>query len=409
MNIIFLTLVQITDLAERGNIYADLLREFSLRGDKVYVVSPAEKRMDENTHLIEGEYGTVLRVRTGNIQKTGIIEKGFSTLALEGQYLRAIREHLNGVRFDLVLYSTPPITLVGVVEYLKKRDGAASYLLLKDIFPQNAVDLGMMSTAGPKSVIYRYFRRQEKRLYRFSDHIGCMSPANVEYLLRQDPWIDPAKVEVCPNSVDEVCVHVLSEAEKREVRRVYGIPEGRTVFMYGGNFGRPQDVPFICRCLRACSQMEDAYFVLCGNGTDYGILKSFFDDEKPGNALLINGLPRAEYESLTAACDVGLIFLDHRFTIPNFPSRLLSYLQGGLPVVCCTDRSTDMGRIAEAGGFGWQCESLDPNDFAALIRKACAALAGGEGEAMNRHACEYLLAHYTAGEGCRIIRESLQR
>ncbi len=370
MKIAFLTLVNISSLTE-NNIYTDLLREFVKLGHSVYVVSPAERRTGEDTRLLKDRYGTILRVRTGNVQKTNIVEKGVSTVMLEGQFKKAIATHLNDVSFDLILYSTPPITLAGVVDYLKKRDGAKTYLLLKDIFPQSAVDLGMMSKTGVKGLLYRYFRAKEKQLYAISDRIGCMSQANVDYLLKQDPEIDPAKVEVSPNSIAEENIRGrLGDNQKLLVRSKYGIPADKTVFMYGGNLGRPQDVPFICECLKACADLKKAFFVICGSGTDYHYLEEYVNAEKPSHVKLLNGLPKDEYDELTAACDIGLIFLDHRFTIPNYPSRLLSYMQCGLPVLCCTDRNTDVGRDAVNGGYGWWCESEGASEFKDTVRRA---------------------------------------
>ena len=80
-----------------------------------------------------------------------------------------------------VLWSHIP-TFKKVIDYFKKRDNATTFLLLKDIFPQNAVDLGILSKRGVKGIIYRFFRKKERDLYRISDYIGCMSPANVAYV-----------------------------------------------------------------------------------------------------------------------------------------------------------------------------------------------------------------------------------
>ena len=203
MNILFLTLVQFESFNEK-NIYTDLLREFIKNGHNVYAVSPVERRSNKDTKLIGEDNGTILRLRIGNTQKTNIIEKGISTVMIEPTFKKAIRKNFSDVRFDLVLYSTPPITLTSAVEYVKKRDGAKTYLLLKDIFPQNAVDLDMMSKDGAKSVIYKHFRRQEKKLYTISDKIGCMSQANADYVLAHNPDVPSSKVEVCPNSIEVI-------------------------------------------------------------------------------------------------------------------------------------------------------------------------------------------------------------
>ena len=107
--------------------------------------------------------------------------------------------YFNNFAFDLILYSTPPITFNRLITELKKKTNASTYLLLKDIFPQNAVDLKMISEKG---LIYRYFRKREKILYQISDWIGCMSMANVNYVLKNNSWLAPEKVEVNPNSIE---------------------------------------------------------------------------------------------------------------------------------------------------------------------------------------------------------------
>ena len=87
----------------------------------------------------------------------------------------------------------------------------------------------------------------------------------------------------------------------------------------------------------------------------------------------MQSLPKSDYDLLVKSCDVGLIFLDYRFTIPNYPSRLLSYLENKMPVLCATDVNTDIGRIAEENGYGFWCESVKPEDFTALVNQVLAA------------------------------------
>lgn len=364
MNLLFLTLVDITSIENHG-IYEDLLREFARHGYQVYVVSPSERYKGEPTRVIKEKQATILKVRTGNVQKTSLLEKGISTLTLELLMLRAIKRHLSDIHFDLVLYSTPPITLASVVAYLKRRDVAKTYLLLKDIFPQNAVDLGMMRQGG---LLHRYFRAKEKRLYELSDRIGCMSPANVDYVLKHNPQITSERVEVCPNSIEPRDLR-LSAEEKAAMRAKYGLPQDKRIFVYGGNLGKPQDVPFIIQCLQACKDIQDAFFLIVGSGTDYPKLQAYVEKEKPQHVRLLPSLPREAYDTMIAACDVGLIFLDHRFTIPNFPSRLLSYMQAGLPVLACTDRNTDIGKVIVDGGIGWWCNSNDVLLFTETLKR----------------------------------------
>lgn len=388
MRLLFLTLIDFGSFNER-NLYCDLLREFIKNGHEVYCISPAEKRTGIKTHFEEN--GHLLKLKIGNTQKTNIVEKGISTLMLESQYISAIKKFFSDIKFDLVLYSTPPITLVGAVKYIKNRDGAITYLMLKDIFPQNAVDLGMMSSTGLRGLLYKYFRRKEKKLYEISDHIGCMSQANVDYLLKHNSEISPNKVEICPNCM-EVHDMRLTEYERVELREKYGIPQGKTVFVYGGNLGKPQGIPFLVECLKTQLQNDQVFFLIVGNGTEFAKLQAFFDSVKPHNMKLIKQLPKDDYDRMIAACDVGMIFLDHRFTIPNFPSRLLSYMQAGLPILACTDANTDVGEVVVNGGFGCWCESNDVDAFANVLHM----LSSKDMDSMGKNSYEYLTKYYSA-------------
>lgn len=394
MNIILLTLAAITDISKR-EIYTDLIRKFRDEGHRVYLVSPAERRFGLDTSLIENDGVSILKVKTLNIQKTNILEKGIGTLLIELQYISAIKKYFGDVKFDLITYSTPPITFTNVVRYLKKRNPQAiTYLQLKDIFPQNAVDIGMF---GKKSIFYWFFRRKETCMYKASDYIGCMSPANVKYVLDHNNYIDANRVEVAPNSID--LEEVLMEdgqykTERYYIRSKYNLPIDKPVFIYGGNLGKPQGVDYLIKCLNAVKHKKDCFFLVVGNGTEYSKLETWNSTiNSMGQKLnfkLMNRVDRKDYDMLVRCCDVGLIFLDHRFTIPNYPSRLLNYLECRLPIICATDVNTDIGKIAEENGYGYWCESVKPEDFVALVDKMLKA----DRKAMGEKGYEFLKENY---------------
>lgn len=403
-NILFLTLTEFDDIEDRG-IYKDLLRCMRDRGHRVYIVNPHQKREGKQTECIQKHGVTILHVRTGNLTKTkNVIEKGLSTVSLDPLFIRAVKTWYSGVRFDLVLYSTPPVTLVKTIRFLKRRDGCRSFLLLKDIFPQNAVDIGLMQTDGLRGLLWRWFRRTEKKLYAVSDRIGCMSQANVDYLLAQNPELSAENVCICPNSIVPQ-LRSLDSPEKAEIRRRWQLPADRLLLIYGGNLGRPQGIPFLISCLR--SQQSDAFhFLIVGDGTEFSTLERYIREERPRNVTLLRKLPKREFDQLVAAADVGMIILDHRFTIPNFPSRLLSYLEAGIPVLAMTDTATDIGRVITENGFGWWCESSDPAEFVRLTNALRELELKPFGEAGQR----YLLAHYDAREACeQILRPETRR
>ena len=148
MNVLFLTMSSRIDVKERG-IYAELMKKFLDEKHSVYIVNPSERRKGEPTSLVTENGVNYLHVRTLNVTQTNVIEKGLGQMTMELLFKKAIKKYLGNVKFDLILYSTPPITFTNVVKYAKKQNqNAISYLLLKDIFPQNAVDLGMMTKSG---------------------------------------------------------------------------------------------------------------------------------------------------------------------------------------------------------------------------------------------------------------------
>lgn len=402
MNILFMTFSNLQSI-EESSIYCDLLRCFRDHGHHVYTVSPNEKRTGKGTEYTHADGVHMLHVATGNVTKSkNIIEKGIATVTVEGQFKRAIRRYLSDVRFDLILYSTPPITLYKAIRFVKKRDGAKTYLLLKDIFPQNAVDLGMMSKTGVKGLLYRHFRKKEKNLYAVSDKIGCMSQANVAYVLQHNPEVSPDKVEISPN-----CIFVSDrsvDADTRQaIREKYDIPADRQVFVYGGNLGRPQCVPFIIDCLKTQEDHPTRYFLIVGDGTDYDKLDAYVRERQPANIKLLRRLPKEDFDTLVGACDVGMIFLDCRFTIPNFPSRLLSYMQAKLPVLTVTDANTDVGTTVAEGGFGWQCESSSTEAFVAALQ----AIPSEIPTQMREAGFAYLQQHYSVEAQYDIICTSI--
>jgi len=362
-----------TDVTQRG-IYNDLLRLFRNKGHEVYIVSPSERREGKKTSLVENDCVHTLNVHTLNVQKTNIIEKGLGQVSIEFLYKHAIRKYFGDVQFDLLLYSTPPITLMGVVADLKRRcPKVMTYLLLKDIFPQNAVDMGMMGKTGVKGILYRYFRNQEKKLYKVSDRIGCMSPANVKYVLEHNKWIDPSVVEVAPNSVELVESNVKQSGEPAKVLKKYNLPTDRPIFIYGGNLGKPQGIPFLMECLDANKDRTDLHFVAVGTGTYYKALADWSKSNPKTCVTVMSGLPKDDYDELVRACDVGLVFLDYNFTIPNFPSRLLSYLENKMPVICATDPVCDMGAIAGENGFGIWAPSNSVKAFTEAVDRMLAS------------------------------------
>ncbi len=405
MKILFITIGTFRNPNQSG-VYTDLLRMFRDNGHEVYVICSREKREGKKTELGE-EYGiNVLRVRTGNITKVSFLEKGLSTLLIGQQFQNAYDKYLKNISVDCILYSTPPITIASMIKKIKRKSRAFTYLMLKDIFPQNAVDLGILKKYGLLGIIYWYFRYVEKKLYKYSDMIGCMSTANEKYILMHNTEIPPKKIEVCPNTIDLVeADYFISE----ETYEKYNIPQDKLIFIYGGNFGRPQNVDYIVKILQNYNGNNDIHFIMCGSGTEFYKIKE--ESKRNQNITCVGQLPYEEYIQLLKISHVGLIFLDERFTIPNFPSRILDYLNYQLPVLLSTDIHTDIGEIIENSECGWWVRKNDKQIFFEKIFEIKKQYNNNKEYICNRgkNARKLLEQRYTTREAFSQIMQAYER
>ena len=399
MRILFFSLSQIKSISEHG-LYSDLLREFVKNNHDVTIISPVEKRTGKENELIVQENVHILRIKTGNIQKTNYIEKVISLAMLGRQLSKGIKKYCNDICFDCILYATPPITIYGLIRKLKMITGAKTVLMLKDIWPQEIVDLGIISKNG---FAYRYLKKAERKMYGISDLIGYTSLANKRYLVKEG--VQESKLIPVNNSVDANYAYE-EKFELNELRGKYGIKDKDILFLYGGNLGRPQDIDYIVSCLDTQVNREGIYFIICGQGTEYGILEKFFTERKPQNMILVPFLPKKEYDQLIMSADVGMVFLNHRFTVPNCPTRFYGYMQYAKPVLACTDTATDIKNDIYDGDFGWWCESINPRVFAQLISQI--KQEGKENLLLRgQRARSYLEEHYTVDKDYRVIVTAL--
>lgn len=339
-----------------STIYLDLVEALVKAGHEVTVLAGTT---EEESGMREECGCRVVYMKLPDQFKAGKIKKGLVQLFMEPLMLSLIRKYLWKESFSMILYPTPPITLANVVWKCRIHYHALSYLMLKDIFPQNAVDLGMMRECG---LIHRYFRSVEAKLYRASDVIGCMSPANMEYMRKILPAEQHAKLELFPNTV-----RIKSFAEQKRNSN----EEDSTRFVFGGNLGKPQGLPFLLEGMEKLNDYEKARFLIIGDGTESAYVENYIRDHKLFRVEYHRELPREEYEEILAIQDIGIVSLSARFTIPNFPSRVLSYMQMGKPVFAVTDENSDIGDMIEEAECGFYCPADDMDRFVRTVKEIC--------------------------------------
>ena len=345
MNILYLSAVPFK-IDKNPSIYTDLIQELDNSGDQITVVSIDSSLKPFQVKKVRQKNIDLIYIGSFKLYNVNIFRKGLSILSLPF-FMRRVIKSLDLKNFEVILYETPPITWAGIVREIKRKNKIKSFLMLKDIFPQNAVDIGLMKKDG---FIFKYFKRKEKLLYEISDYIGCMSKGNMDYILKNNPEISQEKVYYFPNT------------KKDTGNRSIGFEKEKLQFVYGGNMGLPQGVLNIAPAISSFKNDKNIEFIFVGRGTEWDKINNYFKEQE--NVKVLKSLPREEYEKLILSCDAGFIFLDPRFTIPNYPSRTLAYLEKGIPIIAATDKNTDIRDLIQDNNVGlWSCS----DDIGSLI------------------------------------------
>ena len=365
MKVLFITMYTVKDLEEKG-IYQDLIRSFLKKKHNVLVISPSstdEEQIDYGENYINAQ------INLGHYQKQKYLKKVLSMTLFQKRILNWLKKHNqhNHQVFNLLVYTTPPINYHKIVRKLKKKNpNLVSYLLLKDIFPQNAVDLGII----PNSLIYKpilkYYEHLEKKLYNSADQIGCMSQKNMDYLNHHFKLND--KCEINPNSLEIKPFHKMNETRRTRLKSIHKIPTDKVLFLYGGNIGLPQDASFIKNFIQAFSNLTNSFLLIIGSGTEFLSIQNYVTENDMNNVRVLNALSKDAYQEMVSISDVGLIFLNHRFSIPNFPSRILDYMEYALPILAATDPHTDIRNLIVDEDLGDWSLSVHPEAFIEKVK-----------------------------------------
>lgn len=325
---------------EFSNLYQDLVYEFKDRGHDVYVATVSEKKHGFETKLEKEFEINVLRIKTGNMFEVGFIEKGITNLTLGSIFKKEIKKNFKDIKFDMVIHHTPPITFTPVISYLKDKYRAKSYLILRDIFPQNAKDLGIIKN----KFLFNFFKRKESKLYSRSDYIGCMSEGNIEFIKKHNPKVKIEKLHILKNWGKYKEVPLINNLE---IREKYGYKENDFIAIFGGNMGRPQGLEFLLELANQYKENNKIKFLFVGKGNEKEKLKRIKLEKKLKNVKFVDFVPREDYEKLILACDIGIVSLHSCFTIPNIPSKTVDYCKLGIPILAVTDKNTDYPIILE--------------------------------------------------------------
>ena len=348
MNILFVffTLPHLSQSA----MYSDMVNEFQQNGHKVLPMAPIISDSSKSYISIENQI-EVLRVKTLDVFSKNVFEKGFANLLLSNQFKNAFTAFWKNKAIDLVIVATPSVMFADFVSDIKKSKGSQVYLMQKDIFPQNAVDLGLMNK---KSLIFKFFKKKECKLLKVADIVGCTSPGNINYFLSNYSFLEKKKVQLLYNN---------SKIFNRSDELKFDNKDFSDMFtvVFGGNMGKPQQLENVFNLAKRTLNFKDVLFIVIGKGTEIEKLKDVANQMGIYNLKFIDSLSRENYFKLISSCNLGLISLHQDFTVPNTPMKLNDYLNAGIPVLASIDRNNDLGELLEQNKMGKYAYSDSPD------------------------------------------------
>jgi glycosyltransferase involved in cell wall biosynthesis len=306
----------------------DLAIELERRGNQVIVLTPAEGQTSVSTE----EGISVIRVKTGKIKGANKIRRAINEAQLSANLWQKAKKFLHENSCELILFYSPTIFFGPLVRRLKHLWGCPAYLILRDIFPDWALDAGVLR----KGLVYRFFCKVAAAQYQVADVIAVQSPGNLSYFAKKFP-----NKAFCLKVLFNWTTASEPDITHKNYRGQLGLQD-KIVFFYGGNIGVAQDMDNILRLSQRLAFRSDIHFLLVGDGDEVTRLNRFVEGHRLRNLQILPGVPQSDYFSMVSEFDVGLISLDSRLTSHNIPGKLLSYLYWGLPVLASVNPGNDL-------------------------------------------------------------------
>lgn len=318
----------------------DLALEFVRQGHQVTAMVAAPEL--SAAYVIEDMGGVeVLRLRTPRTRDRGYVARTLAELLMPFDMLKGFRRSpLSSTRFDAVIWYSPSIFFGPLVKALKRQSNCPAYLIIRDIFPEWAWEMGLIRS----NALYRVFKAVANYQYAQADVIGIQTPGNATYFTH---WLQKN-----PQARIEVLHNWLSDAPKIgcSIQVAQTKLAGRKILVYAGNMGVAQNTEVFCRLAERFQDRDELGFLFVGRGSERAELKARFGSLP--NVLFADEIPPEEIPGLYDQCQVGLVALDPRHLSHNIPGKFLSYMQAGLPVLACVNPKNDLIELISAHDVG---------------------------------------------------------
>jgi glycosyltransferase involved in cell wall biosynthesis len=322
----------------------DLSDEYVAQGHAVVVLVP-DANLDKPWLLDDINGVQVLRLKAFKTKDIGYVRRTIAEFLMPFVMLRNLRKSpFADVRWDGVMWYSPTIFLGPIANALRKKSGCRCYLIIRDIFPEWAVDMGLLGRGLP----YRFFKAIERFQYSVADVIGVQTAANLPYF---NTWATKRgrRVEVLQNWLAD------APSVGCSISIAASSLAGRTIFVYAGNMGVAQGMGILMDLAERLRDRQDIGFLFVGRGSDAQLLRADAKGRGLDNVVFHDEIEPGEIPGLYAQCHVGIVALDPRHKTHNIPGKFLTYMQGGLPVLACINPGNDLADIILHEGVGRVC------------------------------------------------------
>lgn len=313
----------------------DLSYQLAQNGHTLTVMLPCAE-LDKPWSLEELNGVQVLRLKAPRIKDVSYFRRTLGEFLMPFVMRANLRKSpLAKTVWDGVVWYAPSIFHGPLANTLKRSSGCKGYLIIRDIFPEWAADMGLMSRYG---LPYRMLDAVARYQYSVADVIGVQTPGNLAYFheWEQKPG---RRLEVLPNWLGKPaktpCSIRIAETSLR----------GRKIFVYAGNMGVAQGMDILLELAEVMKARNDVGFLFVGRGSDAKRLAETAHQRKLDNVLFRDEIHPDEIPDLYSQCHVGLIALDPRHKSHNIPGKFLTYMQSGLPTLANINAGNDLARI----------------------------------------------------------------
>lgn len=302
----------------------------------------------------------VIRIKTLPHHRVNFIIRGIAQLLMPYFFLLKIKKYLKeGI--DIIILHSPPLPLAITALKLKYLYKAKFVLNLHDIFPQNAIDLGILRN----KFLINFFESLEKKIYQKSDLIVVPSLEHKNYL-NEKKGVDKEKIEVIYHYIN-LEPH-LKVNKRGKFRKLYNL-EDKFIFLFAGVIGPAQGLDLIIEIANKIKHIKEITFLIVGEGTEKNNLIQKVKELKLENVIFKPFIPLEEYPELVKDCDVGLITISSNYTTPVVPGKLLGYLANKIPVVAFANKESEVFSIIKKANCGYAVLSSNFEEAIRVVLK----------------------------------------